>query len=1283
MSDVTSAEILAHPAAQQVCYLNVKSEYSLVDGSIKLDDYLQHMQALGHKYVALMDNGGLFGAFDFYLKCKARDMVPIIGATVYVKPSEGLVKFLAQLSPPQAQRRRGYEDILRPLLQEFELPPAFQLSLLAKNNQGYRTLTQLVSGAYTQDLQDDMPVCSWEFISTHLAPPANEDLIALAGGMRGELAYYARRWRRLTALPVELGHISIEWRQLMSQYMHQLQTLMGAGRLYLELFDYNLGYEGELMMDLAQLGADYGVPLVAAPEIYYLHETELETHLIALAIKNSLAETELQATRRDVNFQMPPQAKMEASYGSMRGALANTMVIAEACGQLNWQTDEHHLPSFPVPAGEQHLTEDAWLERVARQGLRQRLEGMGQPSEDDYVRRLEYELEVVKTMGFSGYFLIVQDFIRWAKEQGIPVGPGRGSGAGSLMAYSLGITEIDPLRWGLLFERFLNPERISLPDFDIDFCQWRREEVIRYVIQKYGQDKVAHICSFGKLMAKAALKSVARVMGIHFLKMNELTKLFPPDMSLSLREVLASTPQLAEEVQKDDRLSRALNIALKLEGMVAHTSVHPAGVVISDRPIIHDVPTFMTSKDQCVMSQYEMKSLEKSGLVKFDFLGLKTLTVIDHACREIGKARGEPFEIATIPLDDGAVFGQLAAGHTVGVFQAESAGMTALARKLKPTHFEDIIALVALFRPGPLGSGMVDDFIERKHQRQPITYLHPLLKPFLAETYGMIVYQEQVQQIASALAQYSLGEADLLRRAMGKKIAGEMQQQQERFIQGAQQQDISQGLAVKIFELMAEFAKYGFNKSHSAAYGLILYQTAYLKTHYPAEFMVALMNSDMDLPQKMAAYIQECARLGITVVPPALHQSYSGFVLRQGQIRYALHAIKGISKRSLELMMAERDKQPFTNMLDFAQRCNLQQMGQKNVELLNKVGVFDEFGFPRTKLRTQISRWVAYSGHYHTKQQQQSGSLLALMLAPDSAPAAGLREQASSAASVAGDSFHSAPKWYEELKTWQAPAHECVSLGDLIDEKGLLGSYMSAHPLQYFSGLIQLLEPTTSIAQLRQGHQAGPSAYDYSKGDHRLVMYLEQQFESATPSGQQMMRFYLESYEGDGVLPQRVEGVLYDQELAKHVTLPKNHRLVVVTGYLRSRGRNQFVIKTIEDAMQKLCREPMDVGFEIMVADIAALDRMTVETALLHQLSEFCQEHPGETAVTLIVMIPSPMAEGEGLKPKDVAVQLCFELTTVDQQALVNDFLLTKAFQLGGLTVRKDYTPRHIAAGDA
>lgn len=1268
MSDETSGEMLTSSSSQQVCYLNVKSEYSLVDGSIKLDDYLQHMQALGHKYVALIDNGGLFGAFDFYLKCKALNMIPVIGATLYIKPSAPLVTFLAQLAPRNARRQRGHDEILTSLRREFELPPAFQLSLLAKNNQGYRTLTQLVSGAYTQDLQDDMPVCSWEFMVAQLQPPATENLIALSGGIRGELAYCARLQRRLSTL--ELGSLSAELRQLTSQYLRQLQSLMGAGRLYLELFDYNLGCEGDLMIDLAQLGGDFGVPVVAAPEVYYLHDTELETHLIALAIKNSLAETELQATRRDVNFHMPHQAQLEASYGGMAAALANTMVIAQECGQLSWQTDVHHLPSFPVPAGQEHLTVDEWLERVARQGLQQRLEDGA--SEGDYVRRLEYELEVVKTMGFSGYFLIVQDFIWWAKEQGIPVGPGRGSGAGSLMAYSLGITEIDPLRWGLLFERFLNPERISLPDFDIDFCQWRREEVIRYVIQKYGQDKVAHICSFGKLMAKAALKSVARVMGIHFLKMNELTKLFPPDMSLSLREVLASTPQLAEEVHKDERLSRALDIALKLEGMIAHTSVHPAGVVISDRPIIHDVPTFMTSKDQCVMSQYEMKSLEKSGLVKFDFLGLKTLTVIDYACRDIGKARGEPFDIAKIPLDDSAVFAQLASGHTVGVFQAESAGMTALARKLKPTHFEDIIALVALFRPGPLGSGMVDDFIERKHQRQPITYLHPLLKPLLGETYGMIVYQEQVQQIASALAQYSLGEADLLRRAMGKKIAKEMQQQQERFIHGAQQEGISQGLAVKIFELMAEFAKYGFNKSHSAAYGLILYQTAYLKTHYPAEFMVALMNSDMDHPQKMAIYIQECARLGIPVMPPSLHQSYPKFVLLDGQIRYALHAIKGISKKSLEPIMVARDKQPFANVLDLAQRCNLQQIGHKNIELLNKVGVLDEFGFPRVKVRNTLAKLIAYSGHYHAKQQQQSGSLLALMMAP---PADGGPE--------AGGSFQSAPQWYDELKTWQAPPHERVSLADLIDEKGLLGSYMSAHPLQYFAGLIQLLEPTTTIAKLRQRHDPNQSAH--SRGVDRLVMYLEHQFEAATQSGQRMMRFYLESYEGDGA-PQRVEGVLYDQELAKHATLPKNHRLVVVTGYLRSRGRNQFVIKTIEDAMQKLCREPMDVGFELTVADMTVLDSMSAETALLHQLSEFCQAHPGETAVALIVIIPSPLADDTtraGLKPKDAAVQLHFELTTVDQQAFVNEFLLTKAFQLAGLTVRKDYSPKLARAPKA
>ena len=1285
MSQATS---LASNSTQQICYLGVKSQYSLVDGSIQLDDYLEHMETLGHRYVALIDNGGLFGAFDFYSRCRARQMIPIVGATMYVRPSPALQQLLQRLAPRNIRRRTVNDDIVGKLMSTMSPPPAFHLSFLARNNQGYRVLTRMVSEAYRQELTDDLPVCSWEFVSAYLQQDTVNNLLVLSGGVHSELTYQILLAQQLTTLPSELSHYQDSLYSITRKYINELQALMGSEGFYLELFDHNLGYEAEVTAELIRLGEDLDVPLLAAPAVYYLQEEDLETHLIALAIKNSLAEAEIQSRRRDVAFHMPSEATMYKTYGAVKGAIGNTMKVAEACAGLGWETSSYHLPSFPVPSSESGITVDEWLEQMARRGLQRRLEPLSDMTASaQYEQRLEYELEVIKKMGFSGYFLIVQDFIRWAKEQHIPVGPGRGSGAGSLIAYSIGITDIDPLRWGLLFERFLNPERVSLPDFDIDFCQWRREEVIGYVIQKYGQDKVAHICSFGKLMAKAALKSVARVMGVHFLKMNALTKMFPDDMSLSLSEVLASTPSIAEEVNKDDTISRAMTVALKLEGMVSHTSIHPAGVVIADRPIIDYVPTFMTSRDQWVMSQYEMKSLEKSGLVKFDFLGLKTLTVIAYACDEISKTKQSPFQIREIPLDDQQIFQQLSCGHTVGIFQAESMGMTALVRKLRPSHFEDIIALVALFRPGPLGSGMVDDFIERKHKRQPITYLHPLLKPLLHETYGMIVYQEQVQKIASSLAHYSLGEADLLRRAMGKKIAEEMQQQQQRFVQGAQKEGIEQELAVKIFDLMAEFAKYGFNKSHSAAYGLILYQTAYLKTHYPAEFMLALMNSDIDNPKKIAVYIDECTRLGIVIVPPALNRSHSLFVLNEGKIVYALNAIKGISKKSLASVLAERDKRVFADLLDFACRCQLQQFGQKNLELLNNVGVFDEFGYGRAQIKAQIPKLMVFSAHYHAKCHNSQPSLLTLVAAEsddshNTQPADGYMQTGQvqggdGSADAQGSGLHSfsgAPEWYRQLIENPVEQHQRIKLADLIVEKGLLGTYQSAHPLSYFQALIPLLEPSATILELRQSAKYQRRAHRGGGGDHRLVMFLEHQFETTLKSGQRVLRLALESCDEDGV-SQRVEGVMYEQDLAKHAVIPKNHRLVVVTGYLRDRNYNYLVIRTIEDALDKLCREPMDVIFECTVNSLEELETLArTEVELLQQLSEFCRHCGGDAHVALVVSIRIRSLSGD--HESAALVKLYFDLTAVDQRSLVNKFLLNIAFEMGGFKVRKDYRPR-------
>lgn len=1233
MSVSASSDISVHESPQSICYLGMKSEYSLVDGSVKLDDYLDHMARLGHKYVAITDNGGLFGAFDFYLKCRSRQMIPVIGSTLYMRPSPLFEQFYQSMQLHDRRLTRS-EEQLSSAVRAQQMPSAFQMRFFAQNNQGYQTLTRLVSEAYQHALVDDIPLCSWDLMARHLDSESSKNLIVLSGSACGELTYHLRLARRLAALPEDLSHYGSTLAQLTQSYLGHLKQMMGEGRFYLEIFDHHLGDEKILEAEVVRLAEQMDLPVVACPEVYYLAPEDLDTHLIALAIKNSLSESEIHNRRHDVSFHLPAHKQFMNRYSHVSGAVENTMKIAEQCAHLNWNTTSYHLPSFPVPEDHEDKGVDGWLVRIAQQGLKNRLMEHQAQSEESYQKRLAYELSVVQKMGFSGYFLIVQDFIDWARQNHIPVGPGRGSGAGSLIAYCLKITDIDPLRWGLLFERFLNPERVSLPDFDIDFCQWRREEVISYVVSKYGQDRVAHICSFGKLMAKAALKSVARVMGVHYLKMNELTKMFPDDMSLTLSEVMASTVRIAEVVNADDTMSRAMDVALKLEGMVAHTSIHPAGMIISDRPITDDVPTFMTSRDQCVMSQYEMKSLEKAGLVKFDFLGLKTLSVIDHASQEISRTLDEPFEINQISLNDEQVYREISYGHTVGVFQAESAGMTSLARKLRPTHFEDIIALVALFRPGPLGSGMVDDFIERKHKRQAIVYIHRHLEPILAETYGMIVYQEQVQKIASHLARYSLGEADLLRRAMGKKIPEEMKKQQDRFVRGAREEGIDEECAVKIFDLMAEFAKYGFNKSHSAAYGTLLYQTAYLKAHYPLQFMLALMSSDMDHPKKIAGYIKECARLGIEIIPPSLEHSSDYFVEYDGKIVYALCAIKGLSKKSVERLLVERQKGPFTDLLDLAHRLNLQQFGAKNLELLVEVGALDDFGYRRTDIKAIIAQMVRYSDRYQCKQQNQQLSLL----------------------SMSGQSHHSSfwrpPEWAQGLVKCDSSS---LSLQDLIVEKHLLGSYQSGHPTQYTQPLISLLEPSALLSDLIN-RRASPMPSIHEQG-HRLVMFLESRLDKTTGSGQRVLRFELEGDPKGG----GIDGVMYEKERRQHSVIPQNHRLVMVTGYLSWKNRMHLVIKTMEDAIEKLCSEPMDVAFEMDVSSSDDLDNQVV-SGFLVQLKEFCIAHPGESQVAFILHITS-------------SDRAYFKLTRVNQHAFVKEFLI-HCIDMGPLKIRKDYRPR-------
>ena len=814
--------------------------------------------------------------------------------------------------------------------------------MLAKNEAGYANLMQLTTAAHFRAADGGEALVTID----ELADQA-DGLICLSGGPEGVVD------SGLADGNVELARNRLE----------ALHSVFGD-RLYVELQRHGLPHEKAVEAQSVRLAYELALPLVATNEPYFAHADDFEAHdaLICIAQGSYVAVDERRRLSPEHYFKTAEQ--MCALFADLPEAIENTAEIAQRCAYRPTERAPI-LPAFL--SGEKATsalaeTETAELRRRAEQGLRERLARHGPASGHDeaaYKERLEFELDVITGMNYQGYFLIVSDFIKWTKGQGIPVGPGRGSGAGSLVAYALTITDLDPIRFGLLFERFLNPERVSMPDFDIDFCQDRRDEVIAYVRERYGADRVAHIITFGKLQARAVLRDVGRVLQMPYGQVDRLCKLVPmnPANPVTLPQAIAGEPRLQEERDKEPIVAKLLDIGQRLEGLYRHASTHAAGVVIADRPLTELVPLYRDSRAQLPATQFNMKWAEAAGLVKFDFLGLKTLTVIDMARKLI--ARDGPYvDPATIPLDDAAAYELMQRGSTVGVFQLEGQGMRDALRKLKPDRFEDIIAIVALYRPGPMDN--IDTYVNRKHGREEIESLHPMIEPILAETYGVIIYQEQVMQIAQVLSGYSLGEADLLCRAMGKKIKAEMDKQRKRFIDGAVQNGVDKARAQYIFELVAKFAGYGFNKSHAAAYALIAYQTAYFKANYPTEFVAASMTLDMGNADKLNGFAQEARRLGMRLEPPSLNHSEVGFVPSGSAIRYSLAALKNVGRQAVEFICAERDANgPFKDVSDFARRLNPRFVNKRALETLAAAGAFDELGVDRATAFENVDLIVA------------------------------------------------------------------------------------------------------------------------------------------------------------------------------------------------------------------------------------------------------------------------------------------------------------------------------------
>ncbi len=960
-------------------HLRVHSAYSLLEGAVRVKDLPRLCLAQDMPAVAVTDTGNLFGALEIAETLVKEGVQPITGCALAVRFDDAEGGQAANGAAHAAEIAR--------------------VVLLVQDAAGYANLMKLSSRAFLESDGHDIAHVTLDLLQRH-----SGGLICLTGGAEGPVGRLLQAGR----------HDAAE--NLLRKF-----RAMFPDRLYVELQRHGLEAEIATEDHFVSLAYRNDLPLIATNDVYFPEREMYDAHDALICIAEGAYISQDDRRRLTAEHYFKSADEMSALFADLPEAIENTLEVAQRCA-FRPQTRPPILPSYGnAQTAEQEAEE---LRRQAREGLRNRLRDEGMyAAEEDYYARLDYELGVISEMGFSGYFLIVADFIKWAKQRDIPVGPGRGSGAGSCVAWSLTITDLDPLRFGLLFERFLNPERVSMPDFDVDFCQDRRDEVIRYVQEKYGFDHVAQIIAVGKLQARAALRDVGRVLQMPYGQVDRLCKMVPnnPANPVSLSEAVASEEGLRAERDKEPIVERMLDIAMRIEGLYRHASVHAAGLVIGDRPLDELVPLYREPKSDMPVTQFHMKWVEPAGLVKFDFLGLKTLTVISRAV-ELLRRRGVAIDIAKIPLDDAPTFAMLQAAQVTGVFQLESTGMRNVLLQMRPDKFEDVIALVALYRPGPMDD--IPKYNACKHGREEVVYPHPLLAPVLEETYGVIVYQEQVMEIARRLSGYSLGEADLLRRAMGKKIQSEMDAQRERFIQGALARDVDEATANHIFELVNKFAGYGFNKCHAAPYALIAYQTAYLKANYPVEFLAASMMLDQGNTDKLNIFRQEAQRSGIEIAPPDINRSNADFDVADGAVLYALGAIRNVGSQAMRGIVAERAKAgPFKDMRDFAARIGPNLLNRRGFEFLVKAGAFDSIHPNRAQLLAGADAVIALSAASENARTSNQSDLFG-----------GVQEAGGQMILPDIDDF--------------AP------LERLREEYGALGFYMSAHPLDDYASLL-------------------------------------------------------------------------------------------------------------------------------------------------------------------------------------------------------------------------------------
>ncbi len=948
--------------------LHLHTEYSLLDGAIRIKELVARAREFNLAAVAMTDHGNLFGAVEFYKQVKKAGIKPIIGCEVYVAPSSRL-------------DRGGSENE----------EASFHLILLARDNEGYRNLVTLVTKAYLEGFYYKPR------IDMDLLEQYSGGLIGLSACLKGEIAYCLQRGLDERA------------RERALRFKH----ILGPENFYIEIQENGLAEQKEANVKLIALARELHIGIVATNDCHYLRREDAKAHEVLLCIQTGKTlkdENRMRFSTDEFYFKSPEE--MKEAFSAIPEAVQNTIAIAERCN-VEFKMGDFLLPRYEVEGGE---SPERFLTRLAEEGLEERFAG---DVPDGYRERLKTELAVIEKMGYASYFLIVWDFIAHARSRGIPVGPGRGSAAGSLVSYSIGITEIDPIKYNLLFERFLNPERISMPDIDVDFCQDRRGEVISYVSEKYGRDRVAQIITFGTMAAKAAIRDVGRAMDMPYAEVDRIAKLIPNTLKITIEDALKAEPQLKELYDTNPEVKELIDIAMRLEGLNRHASTHAAGVIIAPVPLTEYTPLYKSPSDESIVTQFDMGSAEGIGLLKFDFLGLKTLTVIEKTLDHIRQG-GKELLLSDIPLDDKATYDLLSSGQTTGIFQLESAGMKDILVKMQPNRFDDLIALVALYRPGPIGSGMIDDFIKRKKGTKAVRYELPQLKEILDETYGVILYQEQVMRIANKLAGFSLGQADILRKAMGKKNIEAMAKQKEHFMQGAVGKGIPEKKAEKIFDLMALFAEYGFNKSHSAAYAYVSFQTAYLKTHYPVEFIAATLSADMNDTDKIVKSINECRKMKIEILPPDINLSGREFKVIGNSIRFGLEAVKGVGGAAIESIIEVRSEGgPFGTVTDFIDRVDTRKVNKKVLESLVKAGAFDSLGVTRAAAMKTVSDSLGGTARKDTGQQSFFGE-----------------EAASDAVGVV--------EWEE---------------GEMLrNEKEALGFYITGHPLTRYDGLLRRLK---------------------------------------------------------------------------------------------------------------------------------------------------------------------------------------------------------------------------------